>query len=170
MKRAILILLILKATIYVDFAQQPSDSLKEKVDGYTISEMYVFNKQEGGLVELGEDFYSQLFMLRIIVEDKNIAYYSINIRGEKNRPVTFAAVSPIECTKAPTDGKASETICYEGDVMSNLLKDQKGYGVIFEQLKLPPNSQVKDIEYVSFTFLFEPRNYVQVIGYKADSN
>lgn len=165
MKRALIVCLIFKVTFFVAFSQQPSDTLKEKVNGYTISEMYVFNNQEGGLVELGEDFYSQLFMLRIVVEDKNTAYYSINIRGEKKQ-IAFAAVSPIECTKASTDGKASETICYEGDVMSNLLKDQKGYGVIFEQLKLPPNSQVKDIEYVSFTFLFEPQNYVQVIGYK----
>jgi hypothetical protein len=154
----------------VGFAQQPSDSIKEKVDGYTISEMYVFNEQEGGVVELGENFFSQLFMLRIRLEEKNIAYYSINIRGEENRPIAFAAVNPIECNKAPTDDRASEIICYEGDVISNLLKDQKGYGVVFEQIKLPPNAQVKDIEYVSFTFLFEPRNYIQVIGYKIDSN
>lgn len=165
MKKAIFVFLILKATFYMAFAQQPTDSVKVKIDRYAIVEMYVFNEQAGGEIELKEEFFSQLYMLRIREESKNTAYYSININGE-DKWIAFATVKPIECAKTQPDGKASETLCYEGTVISNLLKGHEGYGVIFEKLKLPPHLQGEDVEFVSFTFLFEPRNFVQVIGYK----
>lgn len=166
MKRTTLIIIAFIAV----FACKGQDTEK-LVDSYVVTELYVTDKNEGGLKKINDEFVANLMVLRIQFKKDSSNIFSIEDTSN-DKTLAFAKVSKVNCLgfkyKADKDALTRDSSCYKGFVLSGFFGDFEGDGFLLDNLK-PTNSQ-SEKEFNRFTFIFDDNRSITAIGYRYQSN
>lgn len=155
-------------TINGAFAHEPSDTLTEFIDRFTITEMYLMDIIRDTVIDIDEEYTKEFYMERMELLEDGSCFHSINVYGEKSF-IAFTYGNPIKCIGLKRDEYVLERQCFDGKMRSSIIEDTTALIFVFERLASPDDHANKYREYVSFTYYFDS-SALQAYGYKVASN